>query len=40
MDQSGLIMTRPDSFLPTVDIIASDQYIIYMDVPVYYRCIQ
>ncbi|CAD8187620.1 unnamed protein product [Paramecium octaurelia] len=33
IDSSGLIMTRPDSFLPNTDIIATDQYIIYMDVP-------
>jgi len=26
-------MARPDSFLPNTDIIATDQYIIYMDVP-------
>ncbi len=25
--------TRPDSFLPATDIIASDKYVIYMDVP-------
>jgi HSP20 family molecular chaperone IbpA len=28
-----LIKARPDSFLPAVDIIATDKYIIYMDVP-------
>lgn len=32
-DSSGLIMSRPDSFLPLVDIVQSDQYAIYMDVP-------
>ena len=26
-------MTRPDSFLPAVDIIAGDKYMIFMDVP-------
>jgi len=33
IDSSGLIMTRPDSFVPLVDIIANDKYRIYMDVP-------
>lgn len=33
IDSSGLIMTRPDSFVPAVDIIANDKYQIYMDVP-------
>lgn len=32
-DSSGLIMSRPDSFLPLVDIVQSEQYTIYMDVP-------
>lgn len=32
-DSSGLIMSRPDSFLPLVDIVQTDQYTIYMDVP-------
>ena len=26
IDQSGLIMTRPDSFAPLVDIYAGDKY--------------
>lgn len=27
-------MQRPDSFIPSVDILASDEkYVIYMDVP-------
>ncbi len=26
-------MTRPDSFVPAVDIIANDKYQIFMDVP-------
>ena len=26
-------MARPDSFLPATDIIAAENYIIYMDVP-------
>ncbi|CAD8098459.1 unnamed protein product [Paramecium sonneborni] len=33
IDQSGLILARPDSFAPATDIIANDKYIIYMDVP-------
>ncbi|CAD8130583.1 unnamed protein product [Paramecium sonneborni] len=32
IDQSGLILARPDSFTPATDIIANDKYIIYMDV--------
>jgi HSP20 family molecular chaperone IbpA len=26
-------MQRPDNFLPSIDIISNDKYIIYMDVP-------
>ena len=33
IDSSGLLMTRPDSFVPAVDIIANDKYQIFMDVP-------
>ncbi|CAD8070763.1 unnamed protein product [Paramecium primaurelia] len=33
IDQSGLILARPDSFAPATDIIANDKYTIYMDVP-------
>ena len=33
IDQSGLIMTRPDSFAPQVDIYAGEKYIIFMDMP-------
>ncbi len=33
IDSSGLVMTRPDSFLPNVDIIANERYLIYMDIP-------
>lgn len=33
IDSSGLVLTRPDSFLPAVDIIKGDQYCIYMDLP-------
>jgi HSP20 family molecular chaperone IbpA len=30
---SILLKARPDSFIPATDIIAADQYVIYMDVP-------
>ncbi|EAR86836.1 50S ribosome-binding GTPase (macronuclear) [Tetrahymena thermophila SB210] len=33
IDSSGIVMTRPDNFIPTVDIIANEQYQIWMDVP-------
>jgi len=34
LDASGLMMTRPDSFMPPVDIVIDkDTYSIYMDVP-------
>ena len=34
IDSSGLVLTRPDSFLPNVDIIKGpDTYYIYMDLP-------
>lgn len=34
IDSSGFVMTRPDSFLPSVDIIRTNKdYIISMDVP-------
>ena len=33
IDQSGHVMTRPDNFLPAVDIIANEKYMIYMDIP-------
>ena len=33
IDSSGLIMARPDSFVPATDVYAGEQYIIYMDVP-------
>jgi HSP20 family molecular chaperone IbpA len=33
IDSTGLIMARPDSFVPATDVFAGEQYIIYMDVP-------
>lgn len=34
MDSSGLVLTRPDSFLPNVDIIKTDlHYYVLMDLP-------
>jgi len=31
---SGLMLTRPDSFIPPVDVVVEDGfYTIYMDVP-------
>jgi len=34
LDASGLMLTRPDSFMPPVDIVLEDGfYTIYMDVP-------
>lgn len=33
LDASGLMLTRPDSFLPEVDVIQDEEYIIYMDIP-------
>lgn len=34
IDSSGFVMTRPDSFLPMIDIVKTkDEYIIYLDVP-------
>ncbi|CAG9331347.1 unnamed protein product [Blepharisma stoltei] len=32
-DSSGFIMSRPDSFLPSIDIIEDGEYKIFMDVP-------
>lgn len=34
LDASGLMLTRPDSFVPPVDVVVEqDSYTIYMDVP-------
>jgi HSP20 family molecular chaperone IbpA len=33
IDSSGFIMSRPDSFLPAVDIVQDGMYYIYMDIP-------
>eukprot|EP00164_Ancoracysta_twista_P006196 GFYU01008587.1.p1 GENE.GFYU01008587.1~~GFYU01008587.1.p1 ORF type:complete len:626 (-),score=141.67 GFYU01008587.1:72-1949(-) len=33
IDASGIMLTRPDSFMPAVDITKGDQYRIYMDIP-------
>lgn len=33
LDSSGFIMSRPDSFLPSTDIIEDGEYKIFMDVP-------
>lgn len=36
IDASGIMLTRPDSYLPMVDIIRNDHegsYVVYMDVP-------
>lgn len=34
IDSSGFVMTRPDSFLPMIDIIKTkDEYIIQLDIP-------
>ena len=29
----NILKARPDSFVPAIDIIAADKYVIYMDVP-------
>ena len=33
VDASGLLLTRPDSFMPAVDIVQEKLYTIFMDVP-------
>lgn len=33
VDASGLLLTRPNSFIPAVDIVKEKQFTIYMDVP-------
>jgi HSP20 family molecular chaperone IbpA len=34
LDASGLMLTRPDSFMPPIDVVTEDdKYCIYMDVP-------
>ena len=33
MDASGLLLTRPNSFQPAIDIIQDKSYTIFMDVP-------
>lgn len=33
IDTHGFITTRPDSFVPPVDIVAGESYEIYLDMP-------
>ena len=33
IDSSGFVMTRPDSFLPSCDIIKGNSYVIILDLP-------
>ena len=33
IDSSGLVLTRPDSFIPSTDIIKGEEYCIYLDLP-------
>ena len=33
IDSSGFITTKPDGFIPLTDIIKTDNYKIYMEVP-------
>ena len=30
---TGLVVTKPDSYIPQVDILLNDEYIIYIDIP-------
>ena len=33
IDTSGFITTKPDDFVPTVDIIKGEEYWIYLEIP-------